>query len=67
MTPRETLGLCYVNVAQLMTYPAIYILPFTLQLRYKPPGILQRVSKSQEVHIPSNNRLQNFITSPCLT
>ena len=60
MTPRETLRLCYVNITQLMTYPAIYKLPFTLQLCFKPLwhtyGILQRVTKSQEVHIPSNNR-----------
>ena len=68
MTPRETVRLRYVNIAQLMTYPAIYKLPFTLQLHYKPHGILlQRVTKSQEVHILSTNRLRNFITSPCLT
>ena len=24
MTPRGTLGLCYVDIAQLMTHPAIY-------------------------------------------
>ena len=68
MTPRENVRLRYVSIAQLMTYPAIYKLPFTLQLRYKPPGILlQGVTKSQEVHILSTNGLPNFITSPCLT
>ena len=44
MTPRETLGLCCVHIAQLMTHPAIYTLPFTLQLCCKPLGILQRVT-----------------------
>ena len=51
MTPRGTLGLCCVHIAQLMTHPAVYTLPFTLQLCYKPLGILQRVAKSQKVHI----------------
>ena len=51
MTPRGTLGICCVHIAQLMTYPAVYTLPFTLQLCYKPLGILQRVAKSQKVHI----------------
>ena len=36
MTPRGTLGLCCVYIAQLMTHPAFYTLPFTLQLCYKP-------------------------------
>ena len=40
MTPRETLGLCYVYIAQLMTHPAISTLPFNLKLSYKPFGIL---------------------------
>ena len=31
MTPRETLGLCCVHIAQLMTHAAVYTLPFTLQ------------------------------------
>ena len=39
MTPRGTLGLCCVHIAQLMTNLA--------------PGILQRVSKSQKVHLKS--------------
>ena len=51
MTPRGTLGLCCVHISQLMTHPAVYTLPFTLQLCYKPLGILQRVTKSQKVHI----------------
>ena len=40
MTARGTLGLCFAHIAQLMTHPAIYTLPFTLQFCYKPPGIL---------------------------
>ena len=58
MTPRGTLGLCCVHIAQLMTHLAIYTLPFTLQLCYKPLGILQRVTKSQKVHISSHDVLQ---------
>ena len=57
MTPRGTFGLCCVYVAQLMTHTAIYTLPFTLQLCYKPLGILQRVTKSQKVHISSHDQL----------
>ena len=57
MTPRETLGLFYVHIAQLVTHPAVYTLPFTLQLCYKPLGILQRVTKSQKVHISSHDVL----------
>ena len=60
MTPRGTLGLCCVHIAQLMTHPAIYTLPFTLQLCYKPLGILQRVTKSQKVHISIYDGLQNL-------
>ena len=60
MTPRGTLGLCCVHIAQLMTHPAIYTLPFTLQLCYKPLGILQRVTKSQKVHISSHDVLQKL-------
>ena len=63
MTPRETLGLCCVHIAELMTHLAVYTLPFTLQLCYKPLGILQRVTKSQMVHISSHDGLQNFVTS----
>ena len=39
ITPRGTLGLCYVHIPQLMTHPAVYTLPFTLQLCYKPLDI----------------------------
>ena len=60
MTPRGTLGLCCVHIAQLMTHPAIYTLPFTLQLCYKPLGILQRVTKSQKVHTSSHDGLQKI-------
>ena len=56
MTPRGTLGLCGVYITQLMTHTAIYKLPFTLQLCYKPLGILQRITESQRVHISSHNR-----------
>ena len=60
MTPRETLGLCCVHIAQLMTYLAIYTIPFILQLCCKPLGILQRVTKSQKVHTLSHDGLQNL-------
>ena len=49
-----------VHIAQLMTHPAIYALLFTLQLCYKPLGILQRVTKSQKVHISIYNGLQKL-------
>ena len=54
MTPRGTVGLCCVYIAQLMTHTAIYTLLFTLQLCYKPLGTPQRVTKSQRVHISSH-------------
>ena len=60
MTPRGTLGLFSVHIAQLMTDSATYTLPFTLQLCYKPIGILQRVTKSQKVHISSHDGLQTL-------
>ena len=63
MTPKGTLGLCCVHIAQLMTHPAIYTLPFTLLSCYKPLGILQGVTKSQKVHISSHDGLKNFTTS----
>ena len=53
MTPGGNLRLCCVHIAHLMTHPVVYTLPFTLQLCYKPLGILQRVTKSQKVHISS--------------
>ena len=67
MTPRGTLGLCCVQSSQLMTHPAVYTLPFTWQLYYKPSGILQRVTKSQMFHMSSHDGLQNFTTSNLLT
>ena len=60
VTPKGTLGLCCVHIAQLMTHPAIYTTPFTLQLCYKPLGILQRVTKSQKVHISNHDGLENL-------
>ena len=62
MAPRGTLGLCCVHIAQLMTHPAIYTPPFTLQLFYKPSGIMQRTTKSQEVYISSRDGLQTLHT-----
>ena len=58
MTPRGTLGLCCFHIAQLMTHPANYTLPFTIQLCYKLLGILQRVTKSEKVHISNHDELQ---------
>ena len=66
MTPRGTLGLCCIHIAQLMTNPTVYTLPFTLQLCYKSHGILQGVIKCQKVHVSSHVGLQNFITSALL-
>ena len=57
MTPRGTLGLCCVHIAQLVTRPAVYTLSFTLKLCYKPLGMLQRVTKSQKVHVSSHDVL----------
>ena len=62
MIPRGTLGLCCVHIAHLMTHPAVYTLPFTLQLCYKPLGILQRITKNQKVHISSHDVLQKSHT-----
>ena len=64
---RETLWLCCVHIPQLMTHLSVYTLPFTLQLCYKPLGILQRVTKGQKFDQSSNNGLQNFTTLLCLT
>ena len=58
MTPRRTLRLCCVDIAQLMTQPAIYTLPFTLKLCYKSLNILQRVIKGQKVHISYHDGLK---------
>ena len=60
ITPRGTLGLCCVHIAQLMTDTAIYTLSFTLQLCYKPLGIQQKITKSQKVHISSHDVLQKL-------
>ena len=60
VTPGGTLELCCAHIAQLMTHPAVYTLPFTLQLCYKPLGIPQRVTKSQKVHISSHDLLQKL-------
>ena len=60
MTSRGTLGLCCVHIDQLMTHPAVYTLPFSLQLCYKPLGILQKVTKSQKIHISSHDILQKL-------
>ena len=57
MTPKGTLGLSSVHIAHLTTHLAIYTLLFTLQLCYKPLGILQRVTKSQKLHISSHDVL----------
>ena len=39
---------------------AIYTTPFTLQLCYKLLGILQRVTKSQKVHISNHDGSENL-------
>ena len=57
---KRNLGSCYVHIAELMTHPAVYTLRFNLQLCYKPLGILQRVTKSQKVHISSHDVLKNL-------
>ena len=56
MTPRGSLGLCCVHIAQLMTHPAFthYRLPVMLL------GILQGVIKSQKVHISSHDGLKKL-------
>ena len=63
MTPRGTLGLCCVHIAQLMTHPAVYTLPFTFQLCYKPLGILQRVTRVKRFIYQVMIYYKNFITS----
>ena len=59
-TTRRTLVLCYVHIAKLLSNPAVYSLPFTLQLCYKPLGILQMVNKSQKVRISGHDLLQKL-------
>ena len=60
MTSRGTLRLCCVHIAQCMTHPAIYTVPFTLQLCHKPLGILQRVTKNQKAHMSSHYGLKKL-------
>ena len=60
MTPRGTLELYCVRIAQLMSHPVIYTIPFTLQLCHKPLDILQRVTKSQNVHTSSHDGLRKL-------
>ena len=43
-----------------MTHRAIYTIPFTLQLCYKPLGILQRLTKNQKVHISDHDGLEKL-------
>ena len=45
---------------EIMTHPAIYTLPFTLQLCYNHLGILQRVTKSKKAHTSSHDKLQKL-------
>ena len=59
MTPRGALGLFCVHIAQLITHLGVCRLSFTLQLWYEPLGILQRLTKSQNVHISSQDGLQH--------
>ena len=61
MTPRRIIGLCSVHTAQLMTHQAIYTLLFTLQLCYKPLGVMQRVTKNQKVLISSHEGLKTLL------
>ena len=67
MTTRGTVGLCCVHIDQLITYPALDTILFTLQLCYKSLGILQRVTKSQKAHISSHDGLKTFLRSTFLT
>ena len=60
MIPWETLRLCCAHIVQLMAHPALYILPFTLQLCYKPLVILQRATKNQNVHTSNHDELQKL-------
>ena len=63
MTPGGTLGLCCVHIAQLMTHLAIYTLPFTLQLCYNPPGIIQRYLRVKRVVYQVMIDYKHFIPS----
>ena len=46
MTQRGALALRCIDIAQLMTHPAVYTLPSILRLYYKPLSMLQRATKS---------------------
>ena len=54
------------SICQLITHSAIYTLPFTLHLCYKPLRILQMVTKSHKVHISRADGFPTFITSTLL-
>ena len=60
---RGTLGLCCVDISQLMTHPAIKTTPFSLQSCYKILGIPRWVTNTQKVYISNHEALQNCITS----
>ena len=60
MIPGGANGLCCVNIAQLMTHPAVFTILFTLKLCYKSLAILQRVTKSQKVHISNHNGFEKL-------
>ena len=60
MASKGTVWLCCVHISQLMTHPAFYLLPFTLQLCYKPLGILERVTKNKKVRILIHDVLQKL-------
>ena len=52
--------MCCFHIAQLMTHTAVQTLPFTLQLCYKPLGILQRVTKNQKIYISIRDKLPDI-------
>ena len=54
--------MCCAHIAQLMTHLAIYAIPLTLQLCYKPLGILQRVTKSEKVIYQVMMNFKNFVS-----
>ena len=63
MIPIGTFGLCCIDIFKVMTYWGNYVIPFTLQLCYKPLGKLQRVTKSQKLIYQVMMDYKNFITS----
>ena len=54
MKPRGTLGLCCVHIAQLVTHPAVYTLPFTLQFVTSPLALRMGVEKQKNFLSPIN-------------